>query len=112
MRTENEISTMIQQAGIQSSTVNTPKALQSSRAVKGYLSKCFPDCTITHHTGHFYCSGFVRRGEKVVYYNSGDFRGGSGFMVRTAKHEKDFTGGVNQWPSLGALASTINRLLS
>jgi hypothetical protein len=90
-----------------------PKSLASSRSFKNYLSKCFPHDTITHTSGYHYCSGFIRRGKKVVYYNSGDFRcSGRGLMIRSARDEHDFSGDSNIWPTVDKLASTIDRLLS
>lgn len=55
------------------------------------------------------CSGFISRGDRIVYVNT-EWCGG--YMYRTAKHLKDYTGGVNQWAKdLDSLVNGINQLL-
>ena len=57
------------------------------------------------------CSGFIARGERIVYVNTEPF-GSLGYMYRTAKHMKDYTGGVNQWAKdLDSLVNGVNALL-
>lgn len=57
------------------------------------------------------CSGFIARGERIVYVNT-EPCGSLGYMYRTAKHMKDYTGGVNQWAKdLDSLVSGVNALL-
>lgn len=64
---------------------------------------------VSFNRGHFYLSGFVKNKEtgKLVYFSTDDVRGSGGWynsiLVRTAKHDKDFTGGSNNqthWPNL------------
>jgi hypothetical protein len=48
--------------------------------------------------GHFYISGFIELdNSKFVYFSIEDLRGGSKFMIRTAKSLKDYTGGQNNY---------------
>jgi len=49
--------------------------------------------------GHFYLSGFFRKKEQLYYFSISDVRDGFGaqMLYRTAKHNKDFTGGHNQY---------------
>jgi hypothetical protein len=54
--------------------------------------------------GHFYLSGFFRIGEQLIYFSISDVRHGLGFragrpemLVRTAQHNRDFTGGANTY---------------
>lgn len=49
--------------------------------------------------GHFYVSGFFRVGEQLVYFSISDVRHGfqANMLVRTAEHNKDFSGGMNQY---------------
>ena len=65
--------------------------------------------------GHFAVSAFVRniKTGKTAYISTSDVRGGrdgwyNNILIRTAKHEKDYTGGSNgyaTWPGLpGAIA--------
>lgn len=56
--------------------------------------------------GHFYMSGFFRspHAGKLVYFSTDDVRGSKGWynniLIRTAQHEKDYTGGRNCFSSL------------
>lgn len=55
--------------------------------------------------GHFYISGFFRLKEQWIYFSLSDVRSqfGSGvpqLLVRTAKHNKDFTGGINNYVNI------------
>ena len=57
------------------------------------------------------CSGFIARGGAIVYVNT-EPCGSLGYMYRTAKHMKDYTGGVNQWAKdLDSLVNGVNALL-
>jgi hypothetical protein len=75
-----------------------------------------PSCTVTlknisvngNKQG---CSGFVSLGDAIVYVNT-EPCGSLGLMYRTAKHLKDYTGGVNQWAKdLDSLVLGVNALL-
>lgn len=56
------------------------------------------------------CSGFIQRGDAIVYVNTEVL--GGGYMYRTAAHLKDYTGGVNRFArDLPALVAGINSLL-
>lgn len=58
------------------------------------------------------CSGFIALGDRIVYVNT-EKCGSLGYMYRTAKHTKDYTGGTNNWArDLGSLVNGINCLLS
>ena len=57
------------------------------------------------------CSGFIQRGDAIVYVNT-EPCGSLGYMYRTAAHMKDYTGGVNRWAKdLDSLVAGINQLL-
>jgi len=57
------------------------------------------------------CSGFIQRDTAIVYVNT-EPCGSLGYMYRTAKHLKDYTGGVNHWAKdLNSLVDGINALL-
>jgi hypothetical protein len=57
------------------------------------------------------CSGFIQRGDAIVYVNT-EPCGSLGYMYRTAAHMKDYTGGVNRWArDLDSLVAGINSLL-
>jgi hypothetical protein len=58
------------------------------------------------------CSGFVSLGDSIVYVNT-EPCGSLGLMYRTAKHTKDYTGGVNRWAKdLDSLVLGVNALLN
>jgi len=46
---------------------------------------------------HFEFSGFIRRGERYVYFATGDLRWKicNSILLRTAKSDTDYTGGQN-----------------
>ena len=56
------------------------------------------------------CSGFIQRGDAIVYVNTEVL--GGGYLYRTAAHMKDYTGGVNRYArDLDSLVAGINSLL-
>lgn len=58
------------------------------------------------------CSGFIALGGRIVYVNTEQCFN-LGFMYRTAKHMRDYTGGSNRFAKdLDALVSGINSLLA
>ncbi len=57
------------------------------------------------------CSGFISRDGAIVYVNT-EPCGSLGYMYRTAKHLKDYSGGVNHWAKdLDSLVNGVNALL-
>ena len=56
------------------------------------------------------CSGFIARGDAIVYVNTEVL--GGGYLYRTAAHMKDYSGGVNRYAKdLDSLVGGINSLL-
>jgi len=56
------------------------------------------------------CSGFIQRGDAIVYVNTEVL--GGGYLYRTAAHLKDYSGGVNRYArDLAGLVVGINSLL-
>jgi hypothetical protein len=56
------------------------------------------------------CSGFIEREGAIVYVNTEVL--GGGYLYRTAKHLKDYSGGINQYAKdLNSLVDGINALL-
>jgi len=61
--------------------------------------------SIEFSKGHFYLSGFFKVGEQHYYFSISDVRHGFGFnrnekpemLIRTAQHNKDYTGGSNRY---------------
>lgn len=67
--------------------------------------------------GHFYFSGFFKNLEtgKWVYVNCADVRFFKNewynrLLVRTAKNNKDYTGGKNEFSTLSSLLDSLNNL--
>lgn len=52
--------------------------------------------------GHFYVYGFFKKGSQLYYFSISDVRHGFGtrLLYRTAKHNKDWTGGSNMYVSI------------
>ena len=75
---------------------------------------------VSSSKGYYVTSCFVERNGKFVYINhSADVRMDDGikielgsFMIRTARHAKDYTGGNNQYCDMLQLQSMIDKLLS
>ena len=56
------------------------------------------------------CSGFIARGDAIVYVNTEVL--GGGYLYRTAAHVKDYAGGVNRYArDLASLVAGVNSLL-
>src|ERR1035437_5454311 len=95
-------------AGFESSSGKTPEFMSFSRkfknAIKKELATIGAELT-AYNVGHFYVSGFFRinsmGGESCYYFSLSDVRSKFGnefqMLYRTAKDEKDFTGGGNQY---------------
>lgn len=75
---------------------------------------------VSENKGHYFTSCFIERNGKFVYIShSSDARMDSGvkieldsFLIRTARHAKDYTGGINQYCDMSQLQSMIDKLLS
>ena len=50
--------------------------------------------------GHFFISGFIKMNDKFIYFSIEDLRGGSTFLIRSAKSFNDYTGGQNNYLDL------------
>jgi len=63
--------------------------------------------------GHYYCSWFIKNGDKYVYCSFGDVRHFSKdwyrlILHRVAKNERDYTGGSNWYTGLEHLEKAID----
>jgi hypothetical protein len=106
---ENSIAQL--RRGFMSSSVKTPQFKTFARTFKCEFKKELDkiNAKIEHYNvGHFYVSGFFRKYDKLYYFSLSDVRGldpdsnscMSQLLYRTAKHLKDYTGGINQYVSL------------
>lgn len=89
------------------------------REISNY-AKAVDAAVVSNIKGHYDTSCFVGRNGKFVYisHSSGLSRMVDGvrieldsFLIRTAKHAKDYTGGNNQYCDLSELQSRIDNLL-
>ena len=71
------------------------------------------------NTSHYYCSGFIKKQDKFVYFSL-DLPRYEGeklritdakVLYRTAQSTRDFSGGNNNYTSLEQLCKNIDRLL-
>lgn len=60
--------------------------------------------------GHFYINGFFTVNNQIFYFSIGDLRWNKSFLLRTAKHYKDWTGGTNHFISLSSREEFIKGL--
>lgn len=105
-------------------SVVSPEFKTFQGAFKRYMSKVAESIGATlveFSKGHYDVSGFIRRGEKYVYFSYSNFCGSrthvdlfgnTPFMCRTAKDSKDYRGGSNNWVSVAECAYRIDYLLN
>lgn len=66
--------------------------------------------------GYCYVSGFITDGERYVYFSTSDFRyfpdeWKNNVLIRSAKHNKDYTGGPNQYTTLEDIHNKARQIL-
>ena len=102
-----------------SGSSNWPDFLEFAREYKKILSQTSQEIGATllmGKPGHYYLSWFVEKMWKYAYGNTSDVRHFSNswrdnILVRTAKDEKDFTGGPNQYATIRELQERLVELL-
>lgn len=99
-----------------SSSITTKQCKQFFADLKKALKKELgTEYTVNADLGHFYVSGFVSKNGKFVYFSIEDLReNGVEFnhiLYRTAKNDKDYTGGDNRYCNLENLKNCIKDLL-
>jgi hypothetical protein len=90
----------------ESSSCRTPEFTAFARMFRSHIQKQANENdleVINFSTGHFYCSGFFKNiiTGKLAYFSISDVRHFqdswiNDVLLRTAEHEKDYTGGRNQ----------------
>lgn len=86
---------------------NTPAFHTFFRSFTNKLTKQLRDAgcsNIEFSKGHFYLSGFFKKGDQWWYFSLSDVRSNWGepsLLYRTAKDNKDFTGGINKYVPVG-----------
>ena len=71
---------------------------------------------VSFNPSHYEFSCFIKGNDKFVYISISDVRYFKNqwynhILIRSAKHEKDYTGGFNQYTSLQLLESKIKSML-
>ena len=91
---------------------------------KNYLKRTLPaDCEVVRHNcGHYYLSGFIRRGNAYIYYsyswdriNPVDIRRDDcfgGVLVRHAASDADYRGEHNNFTSIEELPRKLGDMFS
>ena len=92
--------------GFESSSGLTPKFLAFAKLFKRLFTKELAkvECSLLKfNRGHFYVSGFFRKGSQLYYFSVSDVRDSWGIptmLYRTATSTKDYTGGHNQYVNI------------
>lgn len=97
-------------AGFESSSVKTAEFVAFAKALRTFLKKELTSAgaeLVDFSVGHFQCSGFYQKGDKLAYFSLSDVRDDSNFnlMYRTAAHRKDYSGGQNHFVDMSNASS-------
>lgn len=103
-----------------SSSGLTPEFAAFSLQMKKHLAKTLTGYELVSYSrGHFYFSAFLKNKEtgKLVYVSCSDVRyfrdsWNDDLLIRTAKHDKDYTGGSNCSSTLAKLKEQADKLTS
>ena len=101
-----------------SSSGLTPEFAAFAKDFKKHIATHLPNnaMLVNFSREHFYCSGFIKRGEKYCYFSISDVRHfgdwQTNILVRTAKGEKDYTGGSNCYATLENFTERVEALLA
>lgn len=98
-----------------------PDVIRSRKFCKAFgtmLKHLFPSCTIIQSNCYCEATGFIKNPNgKLIYYASEDYRypfmgrdWTSSVLYRTAAHEKDYTGGTNNFSDLEHLKENVEKL--
>ena len=103
----------------ESSCSKTPEFVAFARDFKRFVKKALPYGAelVKWNVGHFYVSGFVKKNDKYVYFETSDVRffpntWFTNLLIRTAQHVKDYTGGANTYTALDEFAVNAENLFS
>lgn len=93
----------------ESSSSLTPEFAEFAQDMRAHLKKTLaPDFEIVSYSrGHFYFSAFIKNkaNDKLAYISASDVRffpneWDTSLLIRTAQHDKDYTGGANNFTTL------------
>lgn len=90
-----------------------------ARLFKNYVLKNKPEESriVGFSIGHYFVSGFLEKNGKYAYFSISDVRyfptdWYQRILIRTATHEKDYTGGSNQYTTLENFREAVKQLVS
>lgn len=100
----------------ESSCGKTPQYLEFHRTFKreftALLKSYGAEKIEVSKPNHFDASGFFTHADEIYYFSLSDLRWSkSNLLVRTAKHYKDYTGGVNQYVTFDNFEQDLKQLL-
>lgn len=100
----------------ESSSMKTPEFKQFARDFFSDLKKLTEGYElVSKNVGHFYVSGFLKRDGKFYYFSCSDVRHfpnewNNHLLIRSAQHEKDYTGGSNNYTKLENIKNGLDRI--
>lgn len=99
----------------ESSCYKTEDFKAFARDLKRYITKELPPSSklVNWNVGHFYVSGFIQKSEQYVYFSIRDVRYCNWYdnvLIRTAAHDKDYTGGWNNYTSIEFFGQSVQNL--
>jgi hypothetical protein len=117
LETMNTIQNILRTTEFESSSVKTQQFKDFVSKFRSAFKKEMKSVGVTDVTfsvGHFYISGFFSYQGQTYYFSLSDVRGMNyvrgeiAMLYRTAEHTKDYTGGSNQWVTIGnGMAKTM-----
>ena len=103
----------------ESSSGLTDEFAQFAREFKKHILGVLPSGSelVSWSRGHFEVTGFVKRDNKFVYFSISDVRHFQNswyedILIRTAQHDKDYTGGSNCSTALPNFTEQVEHLLN
>jgi len=102
----------------ESSCVTTYEFSKFARQFRSYIKKHMPTSwkMLSLTRGHFFLSGFIQKSDgQIIYFSAPDVRYDKDgwfnrLLIRTAKSDKDYSGGANRFTSLTHLFHDMEKL--
>ena len=98
--------------------MKTPQFKAFARDFRSFIKHNLPENSrlVSFNIYHFFVSGYIERNKKYVYFGLSDVRFSpkswhNDILIRTAEHDKDFSGGRNQTTSLSLFKEDVGELL-
>ena len=102
----------------ESSSLTTEEFRTFTKDYKAWIKDNLPPGAelAAYNQGHFYISGFIKRGPAFVYFSCSDVRffpgeWDSNILIRTAKGPEDYSGGQNKFTTRAGFKEAVEELL-